>query len=508
MEMQKLSIYACENVAPDYEAVIRQEGYADVEVTAFPCLCLDRKRQEDALCLFSGSDTDKCHKIMCGSQCPLLSMKEKIGQSFTINTSNNCYNHILNEKLIAYILYAGSYIVTSGWLANWRHRLEDAGFDQYTAQSFFHDACKEIVLLDTGVDSESKQRVAEFSRYVDIPFQVIEIGLENLRIYLRSLVYEWRMTIDKDKFNDTLLEARKESAEYSAILSIIEQIAGYTRKRDLIGKIKDVFNMVFGVQHFRYIDADTDAVLVREYQEHYFSSQDGSCQVLDKTGMMLIKVEYDEELFGIIEMGDFLFPEQVRKYSNFAQSIARICALVISNTKQYEMLERSRDEVVFVSYHDSLTGLFNRTYFNQFLSDNENVSKMAVFVCDADNLKKVNDQLGHNKGDEMICAIAEVLRKCFRETDVIARIGGDEFAVIVSGCNKELAEGLKVRLNNLAAQSFNNKYPFEAGVSSGYALTKRGEVSLRMLVSEADRSMYQEKMSKKNTSSGLPPVSE
>lgn len=88
----------------------------------------------------------------------------------------------------------------------------------------------------------------------------------------------------------------------------------------------------------------------------------------------------------------------------------------------------------YLSTHDALTGLYNRAYFEERVNrmrGDPSQYPIVVFICDIDGLKIVNDTLGHDKGDELLKAAAVVLRQCFRAGDIIARIEGDEFAIIL-----------------------------------------------------------------------------
>lgn len=141
-----------------------------------------------------------------------------------------------------------------------------------------------------------------------------------------------------------------------------------------------------------------------------------------------------------------------------------------------------------LSYRDSLTGLYSRAYFDAELArlDGSRLLPVTIFVFDVDYLKRVNDGEGHMAGDQLLCRAAEVLRRCFRSEDVVARVGGDEFATLLPKVGAEEAEALANRLGELLAQG-------ASGVSLSYGYATATEPPLVDALREADRRMYEQK---------------
>ncbi|NTV90924.1 MAG: GGDEF domain-containing protein, partial [Clostridiales bacterium] len=221
---------------------------------------------------------------------------------------------------------------------------------------------------------------------------------------------------------------------------------------------------------------------------------------------------YNNIVYGILEAGDFLFPQYISRYISLALGISRVCGLVISNARQYEMLEKAKDDVTYISYHDSLTGLYNRNYFINCMQNHSVTPTTVVFACDIDGLKAVNDKLGHNAGNELIKMAATVLKESFRETDTVTRIGGDEFAILVFDGGKDFAALAKKRIEDAVnkVNTRKNPPPFKLSISTGYSCAEsekmhellnaasNQESEWDMLIKSADNEMYLEKAFKKN----------
>ena len=166
-----------------------------------------------------------------------------------------------------------------------------------------------------------------------------------------------------------------------------------------------------------------------------------------------------------------------------------VSILDITDRKQTE------EKLEYLSLHDTLTGLYNRTFFEEEmrrLGDGRRLP-VGIIVCDVDGLKLINDSLGHDRGDRLLKDAAQTIRGCFRDSDVVARIGGDEFAVLVPECSKEVAEESVDRIKKAVTQH-NQLYPEPTlSISVGYAITTNENSSMASVFKEADNNMYRDK---------------
>jgi diguanylate cyclase (GGDEF)-like protein/PAS domain S-box-containing protein len=149
--------------------------------------------------------------------------------------------------------------------------------------------------------------------------------------------------------------------------------------------------------------------------------------------------------------------------------------------------------------HDSLTGLLNRRSFEmqlQYILDNQNEEPKLHALCylDLDNFKVINDECGHAAGDELLKQIADILRKQVREMDSVARIGGDEFAIILRGCDitkaQRIAEDICQKIKSIHF-TWNQK-EFPVGVSIGVTDITRGD-NVSNIIEIADSACYASK---------------
>ncbi|MFA5384363.1 MAG: MEDS domain-containing protein [Eubacteriales bacterium] len=153
-------------------------------------------------------------------------------------------------------------------------------------------------------------------------------------------------------------------------------------------------------------------------------------------------------------------------------------------------------QLEYLSLHDSLTGLYNRAYFEEEMRrfGEGRFSSIGIITSDIDGLKFINDKLGHNYGDKLLVAASQLIKNAFRIGDVVARVGGDEFAVLLPDCSDEIVKSACSRVkNNIEAYNEKNAQ-LPLSISMGFAVGKSSPGSLRNLFREAENNMGREKL--------------
>lgn len=171
-----------------------------------------------------------------------------------------------------------------------------------------------------------------------------------------------------------------------------------------------------------------------------------------------------------------------------------------------EITERRKieEKLRTLSFTDSMTGLYNRRGFfamatQQLKLANRDRKKRFLISADLDGLKTINDTYGHQEGDHALIEVAIILKENFRESDIIARIGGDEFVILAIETPESDVDLLVARIkSSLDLHNVQAKKPYELSLSIGMSsYDPESPVSIDDLLSGADRLMYEEKKLKK-----------
>lgn len=217
-----------------------------------------------------------------------------------------------------------------------------------------------------------------------------------------------------------------------------------------------------------------------------------------------IPLKMESKVIGVINISDKITGEVFSKEDlDLALSISRYASIALERDAYHSMSE----ELKTISMTDSLTGIFNRRYFLQRLLEEVERFKrhnngFSIFMIDIDDFKAFNDKYGHLAGDEILKGTTGRIRDGVRAIDMVARLGGEEFGVILPGTGKEdsyvVADRIRAAVEKMRLPQ--EKFPVKEGatVSIGIAEFPHDTENIDELIDNADKAMYLAKSLGKN----------
>jgi|GEM_PF-1160227 len=167
---------------------------------------------------------------------------------------------------------------------------------------------------------------------------------------------------------------------------------------------------------------------------------------------------------------------------------------LVSSSRDITEQKRKEEQIVHMSIHDSLSGLYNRTYYQQMLQELNTPKRLplSVIMADINGLKLVNDAFGHGKGDVLITRAAQVMQKQLQQGELAFRIGGDEFAVLLPGCPAETAAHRAEEIRKAAQAAKIDSLNISLAI--GYHTKFRQGEQLEAVTQQAESMMYAHKL--------------
>lgn len=196
------------------------------------------------------------------------------------------------------------------------------------------------------------------------------------------------------------------------------------------------------------------------------------------------------EVFGVLGVKTY------RESTPYSENDKQILSFVSNQVAM--VIRRKQDEIrlQYLSFRDSLSGLYNRRYFEEEMRrmDKRREGSVGLIILDVDGLKLVNDIFGHDCGDIQLISVAKLLTGCFRERDVIARIGGDEYAILLHDADIQTVKIVCERVQKrILVGNLESNPPLS--LSIGFAVSDDPKIPMRELFKQADNNMYREKLS-------------
>jgi len=302
-----------------------------------------------------------------------------------------------------------------------------------------------------------------------------------LGLFENSPISLWEEDYSQIKafFDDLRAQGVSDLREY--LTEHPEQVEACMRKIHVLEVNRKTLEM-FGASSVEELRAHTDHIFREDMRDHFAH---------ELINLWEGKLAYETEGINYTLQGEPLYVHlHLSVFPGSEDTFDRVLVALEDVTSRH----KAEEYLHYLGTHDVMTGLFNRAYFQdelKRLSERRTVP-VTLFMADLDYLKQVNDTLGHDSGDQLIRRAAEVLKAGFGPNDIVARIGGDEFAVLMINADEQDGKEAVGRLETLIR--LNNRFYGEPilSLSLGYSVAEPGE-NLELTMRRADREMYRNK---------------
>ncbi|TRW99737.1 sensor domain-containing diguanylate cyclase [Candidatus Methylobacter oryzae] len=335
----KLCILTCHSFYREIAAAITAEDWDDVTAAAFPVRCGRPPASWDELRPLL--DKDCTQVVVLGRAClDGLGNPPQAWPPVRILRQEQCFHLVAGAALVADAVERGAYLTTPAWLQDWPARLAEMGFTPANSREFFQDFARELLLLDTGIDSQAPVYLAALAETVALPAGRIAVGIDHTRLLLTKIVMEWRLE-ELQRANCIQADQRAhELSDYAMAFDCLSRLAQIMTEEESIDAIKELFRMLFAPEEVHYLRIENGIpsskynipdALLRQMQE----LQADYTWIPAHRGFLL-RIAYGEQLLGVIAVERLAFPEFRERYLNLALVIVGVCGLAIENARIYQ----------------------------------------------------------------------------------------------------------------------------------------------------------------------------
>ncbi len=337
----KLIISVCENFKGELEAVIA--SFPDVEASFFPATCDHPPIKWNKL-------------IRTGIRCEILGnccLPSQKPENCRLHKLEQCFHLFADQKLIEHYMQDGAYLITPGWLKNWRLQIKKWGFNKELAREFFREFACKLLLLDTGVDANSGEYLREFANFVERPFEKVPVGLGYFQLLVKNIIMEWRL--EKSESIAVLKESKRKISEYAMMMDMLNRLVHTMTEKEVVQTIIDIFSMLFAPDKLFYLHwqdgqlgefcACCSSTIVHStvrdrlanFHEEYAWTESGKG--------FLLRMSYGNNTLGILEVDEIAFPQYKEHYLNLALNMVGLCGLAINNARTYQQNKQMEDKL-------------------------------------------------------------------------------------------------------------------------------------------------------------------
>lgn len=344
----KLCLFECHNFRQEVAAAIAAEGWPDVVTISFPARCgrppLSWKELRALL-------PEDCTEVIVLGRACLAGMGSPPADFPPVRLlpQEQCFHVVADANLVDEAIADNGYLITPGWLADWRGHLAEMGFAAESACEFFKNFARELILFDTDVDPAAKLHLAELAKTAGLPARRIAVGLDHTRLTLARTVLEWRLDDERRGRQEQDRRHTRELADYVSAMDQLGRLVDTQQEAEAITAIEDLFRMLFAPAMCHYLraengqpifDRDIPAdlqVALQRLESPYAWTPSGQG--------FLLRIARGDQLLGLMVVDLLTFPNYRERYLNLALTMTGVCALTIEEARTKAKLKQYQGDL-------------------------------------------------------------------------------------------------------------------------------------------------------------------
>ncbi len=351
-DAKRLCLVVCDFFKCEVESVLTSEGFDDVEVFSYPARCgLPPLSKEEIGSLTASLKETDTTCVLGGRSCTkALPVSTEEAKGYFLHRLDQCSYMLAGKSLIDNYLKEGCYLLTPGWLSQWKAHIKEMGGDRETVRDLFGESCRKLLLLDTLVDVGSRGRLLELSGYLEKPYEIVPVGLDHLRLLVREIVMKWRGKAAKEDRADDLGLFQRRQADFAMAMDLLSELSHTFVEDEITRIIEKTFSMLFAPESVRYLSiregrpdlnlSDLSPERVMMIERLLITGK--SLEVNGEGDGFAVSIKYQDDTVGLMLVSGIALPVYLDHYIDLSTYITGICGLSIGNARRIQSVQETK----------------------------------------------------------------------------------------------------------------------------------------------------------------------
>lgn len=333
---QNLCIYACNMLSPELSQQLREGDYPDVSLKGYVSNCSGKCILKDDLLDRMLKDADDFSKIIfIGGAClGSKNFRQELPRNIEVIRLEQCFEVYTNLQIIYHLINQGSYLVTNGWLKQYKQYISEWAFEKDAAKAFFGESLKKVLLLETGLEGSYKHEIEAVAHYMGLPYEIMPIGNDHMKMYIDSIVYKWRIDTERSNLNERIAKITRETADYAVLFSQLKNLINHTDEELLTNEIASLIDLLFMPQEICFVPLKQN-----KPSDFKCFKQAVDSSLINNENTFTFDIVHKNVVLGKYTVSGILFPQFIKQYKAMADLISQIAGLAFENARKYNELE-------------------------------------------------------------------------------------------------------------------------------------------------------------------------
>ena len=399
---RNFGIVICDKYLLELSTVINQLNVKNVKAYSVSSNCLNYKKSDVSL-IQQELKTLKAQldetKVLVPDTCLGCNSNQCVKNCNKCALNDSCIELFIPRSFYHQLIEEGNYIVTPGWLKNWKTIVTDNWkITGNISKEYFADIARYLCVIDTGVYEDYSIYLNDFIEFSGLESRKINIGLDYFQLKIEKIINEWKIQTN----SEITKNAQKKVADYTMAFDIITSLSSLTSEHEVLMNIFNLFNLLFLPQEMKYFPVlnGKRADIITSKDIKYDNAQNTlktkpNFEILDENNGFSFNVSYNGELLGLIEVENILFKEHIKSYISLTNSISSILGILIYNSRQYGKVLQEKIEILTKSEQSLMqkNQELQRLYMDLQASEEEIRASNEELRVTSDELVNINEQL-------------------------------------------------------------------------------------------------------------------